>query len=123
MQSLLHNTVDSKLVFPFVLQKFTSQGSYPPPKESDSSELALYTCPLPETGNTKGKDQFVPHNYLVLFTGSDESINQTVHAEKYSLDLLMQTREVQQQNWNLLPVVQLFSELVEASDLQCPSVS
>ena len=101
------------------MQKFTSQLSYPPPEESDSSELALYTCPLPETGNTKGKDQLVPHNYMVPFTGSDESINinQTVYAEKYSVDLLMQTREVQQQNCNLLPVVQLFSQLMEASDL------
>ena len=102
-----------------MLQKFPSQLSgRHPPEESDSSKPELYKCPLPDTGNTQGKDELVAHSINIMpFTDDSEvqnlnSVHETDWLEVFSLTEMMQQKSL------LPPVLQQFSELMESNDLQ-----
>ena len=79
----------------------------------DSSKPELYKCPLQETGNTQGKDEFVPNNNSLPFTDDSEIQNLNSVLETDSLEVFSQ-REIMQQKSLLPPVLQPFPELMES---------
>ena len=77
----------------------------------------LYKCPLQETGHTQNKDVLVAHNNSLTITDDSEIQNLNSVFETDLLEVFSQTEKMQQKSL-LPPVLQQFSELMEASDWQ-----
>ena len=116
----MHEWVFSPLVFQIL--KLPSQPSCPPPEESDSSKLELYSTPVQETGDTQGKNELVPHNNINSMPGFTDDGDILVHHFNsiHETDLLevFSWTDIVQKKSLLPPVLQPFSELMEANDLQ-----